>query len=425
MNCNACFKPIQGSPIGYNYNTQNKPTVFLCVGCTKKSLTYCFGKCNTLLKVGEIDVASYQPTSLLDKEVLLCGSCDGKEQIWCDGQCLTLLEVGGRPINDYKCPRNPITTGTTQVKLCDTCRDPSRERIWCNGNCNSLLQVKGNPARVKYMTFKESQLNFCRLCEQDVTATCTVCGAYVANSRDVFPDVGYAGKNLQGQIQYRCAYCYVRKFASQTEQTVSMEIYNWIVKQSNLGIKFAKPNVEVVSTEVLLSKRRDLLESLQSEVGANPANFDVRGYCSSGLQPNGSYKSIVYVERYLPRAKFVAVVAHEMTHAWQSEQQFKNGFKEPEQPGKNASSQERQNWQNYKKVEEGFAQWMAYMYLQAKIDQGVEWKDEAQNAQTDIENFDDEIYGTGFTYFSKVWQKGGSNGVMQLASAILRNPPPA
>jgi hypothetical protein len=399
------------------YNTRTTPTVFLCTNCDTKQKTWCDGRCQTLLMVDQTTVKECfpLPATSSSKAIKLCGTCYNN-RCECDGNCDTVLLIKGKVkiddklINHYNNPKNQIANQYMQdVKLCDTCNNNDK-KIWCYGKCNRILRVGGNPVATAYRPYSPN-MSFCLECENGAER-CTLCGAPAAKDGQGFPLTGYVGKDRRHRSQYRCAYCFSCRVDSSAETAAYNQVYEWIVARPYLN-KFTKPAHWVIMTDRLEEAYNNSLEErIQIKNSENPSNVDLFGFCLGEPQSDGTYKNTIYIEKFLPRAWFAATAAHELTHAWHYAQGLKM-----------RPSQGTKEWISYKQVLEGFAQWMAYQYLQDLIKQGGLWKDEAPIVMEAIAASKDEIYGVGFQLFTTS-EKSGVGAVMDLARSIVlgKNP---
>jgi hypothetical protein len=137
------------------------------------------------------------------------------------------------------------------------------------------------------------------------------------------------------------------------------------------------PRLEIVSRRKMGEIRRRY-EHRSSEPAA--ASHHVLGYF---VQAHGT--STVYAEACLPRGLLLGTLAHELAHAWQTEQglHLKDAL-----------------------VREGFAEWVAYRVLMAR---GLAALAERATRR-------DDIYGRGLRHFLNVENRFGFAGVVKRAN---------
>ena len=103
------------------------------------------------------------------------------------------------------------------------------------------------------------------------------------------------------------------------------------------------------------------------------------------VQAHGT--ATIYVEEYLPRGLLLGTLAHELAHAWQTEQMLHL---------KDA------------RVREGFAEWVAYRVLVAR----------GLTALAERATRRDDVYGRGLRHFLNIENRFGFAGVIQHAKGL-------
>ena len=211
-----------------------------------------------------------------------------------------------------------------------------------------------------------SPRRFCPRCVQG-RPRCDLCRAPVA-----------AGAQPLSGGQYRCALCLsdiVRDDASVREVYDAAVVH---VGQVLRGPLQMMPHLHLVTRQRMSEIRRRYERHLAD--AASESNHHVLGYF---VQANGV--STIYVEQFLPRALLLGTLAHELAHAWQTEQALH--LKDP-------------------LLREGFAEWVAYRVLAAH---GL-----SVLAERAIRR--DDVYGRGLRHFLNVENRFGYKGVIKRAS---------
>ncbi|HEX6543401.1 MAG TPA: hypothetical protein VF040_16710 [Ktedonobacterales bacterium] len=256
----------------------------------------------------------------------------------------------------------PIAQSALEGKfpLCATC---ARDAPRCDG-CSL-------PITSTWYTFEEllpvaTPRRFCPRCVQG-RPRCDLCRAPVADG----------AQPLSGG-QYRCALCLsdvVRASAN------VREVYDAAVAQlgSVLGGQLrVVPHLQIVTRRRMGEIRRSYEHHLSDATSA--ANHHVLGYF---VQANGV--STIYIEQFLPRGLLLGTLAHELAHAWQTEQSLH--LKDPI-------------------LREGFAEWVAYRVL---IAGGLSTLAERATRR-------DDVYGRGLRHFLNIENRFGYTGVVRCAS---------
>ncbi|HEY7342409.1 MAG TPA: hypothetical protein VH591_16160 [Ktedonobacterales bacterium] len=255
----------------------------------------------------------------------------------------------------------PIARTPTQGAdpLCATC---ARDAPRCAG-C-------GLPITSTWYTFEEllptgAPRKFCPRCVQG-RPRCDLCRAPVADGAQPLADG-----------QYRCALCLSEVVL---EATDVLTVYHQAVAQVARVLRGhlrETPRLESVSRRKMGEIRRRY-EHRSSEPAA--ASHHVLGYF---VQAHG--ESTIYAEACLPRGLLLGTLAHELAHAWQTEQGLH--LKDAQ-------------------VREGFAEWVAYRVLTVS---GLSSLAERATRR-------DDIYGRGLRHFLNIENRFGYAGVLKRAS---------
>ncbi|HEU5348532.1 MAG TPA: hypothetical protein VFU63_07955 [Ktedonobacterales bacterium] len=246
--------------------------------------------------------------------------------------------------------------------LCATC---AREAPRCNG-CSQ-------PITSTWYTFEEllpvaTPRKFCPRCVQG-RPRCDLCRAPVAEGAQPLADG-----------QYRCALCLSQIVR---DDGIVRAVYDDAVAQLTqvLGGQLdTVPQLQVVSRRKMGEIRRRYEHHSSEPAGA--ASHHVLGYF---VQVHGL--SSVYVEAFLPRELLLGTLAHELAHAWQTEQSLHL---------KDAM------------LREGFAEWVAYRVLVAR---GLPLLAERATRR-------DDIYGRGLRHFLNIENRFGYAGVVKRAKGL-------
>ncbi len=206
---------------------------------------------------------------------------------------------------------------------------------------------------------------FCPRCVQG-RPRCDLCRAPVATGAQPLADG-----------QYRCALC--RSDIVLDDATVRT-VFDEAVAQLTLvlgGQLYKTPQLQVI-TRRRMGEIRRRYEHRAAEPAAT-ANHHVLGYF---VQAHGV--STIYVEACLPRGLLLGTLAHELAHAWQTEQSLhlKDDM-----------------------VREGFAEWVAYRVLVAR---GLATLAERATRR-------DDVYGRGLRHFLNIENRFGYAGVVKRA----------
>lgn len=246
--------------------------------------------------------------------------------------------------------------------LCATC---ARDAPRCSGCAQPITST--------WYTFEEllpvaSPRKFCPRCVQG-RPRCDLCRAPVAENAQPLADG-----------QYRCALCLSRIVR---DEQVARALYNDAVSQlaQVLGGKLrTTPQLQIVSRRGMGAVRRRYEH--QAVEPAGTASHHVLGYY---VQANGA--STVYVEAFLPRELLLGTLAHELAHAWQTEQGLHL---------------------HDALLREGFAEWVAYRVLVAR---GLSSLAERATRR-------DDVYGRGLRHFLNIESRLGFAGVMKRAKGL-------
>jgi hypothetical protein len=269
----------------------------------------------------------------------------------CDATCLRCARCNVPIARSALAGANP---------LCATC---AREAPRCDG-CSQ-------PITSTWYTFEEllpvaTPRKFCPRCVQG-HPRCDLCRAPVAD-----------GARPLSDGQYRCALC-----ASDIIQgdTTVREVYEEAVDGlvTALGGRLqTTPHLQVVTRRRMGEIRRKY--ERHPDDAASAASHHVLGYF---VQAHAT--SAIYVEQFLPRGLLLGTLAHELTHAWQTEQalHLKDAL-----------------------LREGFAEWVAYRVLFAR---GLAPLAERATRR-------DDVYGRGLRHFLDIESRYGVRGVIKHAS---------
>lgn len=275
--------------------------------------------------------------------LVVCATCDAASQ-----RCARC----GVPI------ARPAVEGITP--LCATC---AREAPRCAG-CSQ-------PITSTWYTFEEllpvaTPRKFCPRCVQG-RPRCDLCRAPVAEGAQPLADG-----------QYRCALCLSEIVL---EDATVRAVYSDAVAHVTQVLREQlreTPRLEIVSRRKMGEIRRRY-EHRTSESSV-AANHHVLGYF---VQARGV--STIYAEACLPRGLLLGTLAHELAHAWQTEQSLHL---------KDAM------------LREGFAEWVAYRVLTAR---GLSSLAERATRR-------DDVYGRGLRHFLNIENRFGYVGVLKRAS---------
>lgn len=268
---------------------------------------------------------------------------------------------------DASCPRcarcgvpvaQPIDHGNGPV-----CANCAREAPRCAG-CSL-------PITATWYTFEEllpvaTPRKFCPRCVQS-RPRCDLCRAPVAENAQPLADG-----------QYRCRLCLSDVVLDDTDvQAIYAEAIQHLVTALHGPLR-ETPVLDIVTRREMGQLRRRY--ERRAVEPAAVANHHVLGYF---VQSHG--KSTVYVEAYLPRGLLLGTLAHELAHAWQTEQSLhlKDAL-----------------------VREGFAEWVAYRILIAR---GLTPLAERATRR-------DDVYGRGLRHFLNIENRLGYAGVIKRAS---------
>jgi hypothetical protein len=226
------------------------------------------------------------------------------------------------------------------------------------------------PITSTWYTFEEllptgAPRKFCSRCVQG-RPRCDLCRAPVADGAQPLADG-----------QYRCALC-LSEIVLEVADVLTF--YHEAVDQMAQVLRGQlreTPRLEIVSRRTMGEIRRRY-EHRSSEPAA--ASHHVLGYF---VQAHG--ESSIYAEACLPRGLLLGTLAHELAHAWQTEQglHLKDAL-----------------------VREGFAEWVAYRVLTAR---GLSPLAERATRR-------DDIYGRGLRHLLNIENRFGFAGVMKRAN---------
>lgn len=206
---------------------------------------------------------------------------------------------------------------------------------------------------------------FCPRCVQG-RPRCDLCRAPVADGAKPLADG-----------QYRCALCLSDIVLDDpTVQAVYDEAMAQLAQVLGGQLR-TNPHLQIITRRRMGEIRRRYEHRSVEPTAA--ASHHVLGYF---VQANGV--STVYVEACLPRGLLLGTLAHELAHAWQTEQSLhlKDAL-----------------------VREGFAEWVAYCVLVAR---GLSTLAERATRRNDV-------YGRGLRHFLNVENRFGYAGVVKRA----------
>ena len=229
------------------------------------------------------------------------------------------------------------------------------------------------PITSTWYTFEEllpiaAPRKFCPRCVQG-RPRCDLCRAPVSTGAQPLADG-----------QYRCALCLSDIVLDDAAvRTIYSEALDQVA-QALTGRLQVAPALRVVSRRNMGEIRRRYEHHLAEPAGAS--NHHVLGYF---VQAHGA--TTIYVEEFLPRGLLLGTLAHELAHAWQTEQALH--LKDP-------------------KLREGFAEWVAYRVLVAR---GLSSLAERATRR-------DDVYGRGLRHFLNVENRFGFAGVITHAKGL-------
>lgn len=261
---------------------------------------------------------------------------------------------------------------------CSQCHIPSRQLALVRGVqvCPACLkrapvcQSCHIPILGKYYRVGDSPLTYCETC-MNTRPRCDLCRAPLDEQGRVYP-----GKD---GATNRCGNCLRTAVKSEDEAARLYQETSDLLRREPRLIIAPLPTLHVVERAELLAlnKEAGALEGTDAPIG--PEQQHLLGYFTRVNE-----RRDISIERLLPAVIFRAVAAHELAHAWQSE---------------NAPSNQPPL------IVEGFAEWVAYRTLLALGQQ----QEAARLTRRD------DLYGRGLRYFIDLEQQRGRDGVLQRA----------
>lgn len=294
----------------------------------------------------------------------LCGNRLHSRYLVYNSTLVVCAECDASSIRCARCgvPIASIVSATAAgtAPLCAAC---TRQAPRCAG-CSQ-------PITSTWYTFEEllpvdAPRKFCPTCVQG-HPRCDLCRAPVATGAQPLADG-----------QYRCALCLSDMVK---DDGMVHTIYDEAIAQLPrvLGEKVREqPRLAVVSRRKMGEIRRHYEHRSAEPSGAT--SYHVLGYF---VQANGV--STIYVEANLPSGLLLGTLAHELAHAWQTEQSLH--LKDT-------------------MLREGFAEWVAYRVLVAR----------GLSAIAERATRRDDIYGRGLRHFLNIENRFGYAGVLKRAN---------
>ncbi len=266
----------------------------------------------------------------------------------------------------------------TTVPHCGLCNIPSRQLASVRGvqvcpACLHRLPVCaccGIPILKEYSTFDGSSVPYCQEC-MTTRPRCSICEV----------PINEQGKVITGQAEttYRCATCFSTAVTTQAE---AKRLYEATGKLLQRELQLALP----ILPELHIVERAQL-----AKLHEHNSTLKAAGISPSEKPPHlqGFFRRFgeqqdIYIEQVLPRTRFQAVAAHELAHAWQSD---------------NAPSSQPLT------IIEGFAEWVAFHVLLLL----------GQQAEAARLTRRKDLYGEGLQYFLALEREHGRGGVLQRA----------
>lgn len=224
--------------------------------------------------------------------------------------------------------------------------------------CNSCGQV----IQGRYYRFFIYDEVYCNYCFTNYNH-CTHCGVPIGTKGVMLTDG-----------QFICPRCYKSSVLSETTAlSIFAEVRNEMQYQLGLVVNH---NVGII----MVDKKQ--LEQMGKSLGKGNDAVNLRGFYYRVVTGTKIYESNIFLLYGVPWEKMVGTVAHEYTHAWQTENCPRG--------------------QNIVLVE-GFAQWVAYKIL---ISKGY------QREAKHLTNMPDPVYGNGLRYMLELEKSYGVSGVI-------------
>jgi hypothetical protein len=261
---------------------------------------------------------------------------------------------------------------------CSQCHIPSRQLASVRGVqvCPACLkrapvcQSCHIPILGKYYRIDNSPLTYCETCI-NTRPRCDLCRAPLDEQGRVYP-----GKD--GPTN-RCGNCLRTAVKTEDEATrLYRETSDLLRREPGLTIA-PLPALHIVERAELLALNKETGQLAGTDAPIGPEHQHLLGYFRRVNEQRD-----ISIERLLPVVTFRAVAAHELAHAWQSENAPNN------QPPL---------------IVEGFAEWVAYRTLLALGQQ----QEAARLTRRD------DLYGRGLRSFIDIEQQHGRDGVLQRA----------
>ncbi|RAQ96852.1 protein DA1 [Thermogemmatispora tikiterensis] len=247
--------------------------------------------------------------------------------------------------------------------LCPTCR---AQVAFCACCGRALLEAA--------YVIGDSPLRYCQRCLEE-RPRCDVCQAPLNEQGRLLP-----GRHGESR---RCAACWAEAVHSPDEAApLYQRIFLLLPQEPGLTLP-ALPRLHLCERALLQELHQQRQSSLQPGEEGGVGDPHLLGiFLQQGREQD------IYIEHYLPRDLFQAVVAHELAHAWQA-------------------------WQGLEGlplvVGEGFAEWTAYHVLQAL--------GEERMARRLLRRRD--LYGQGLQRFLTLEQQQGRAAVLAAARGSL------
>ncbi|HET8844858.1 MAG TPA: ImmA/IrrE family metallo-endopeptidase [Ktedonobacteraceae bacterium] len=281
-----------------------------------------------------------------------------------------------------------------QIYLCDICKKYEIKDT-CH-ICKKMVVALGTNSDIinmnKSRLYGYSDTVACRSCWSG-SKKCGVCETPVTNAKgkddikETFLE-GATGHPTAGQyFDYRCSFCNKGgpvKNAS-AGQSLYLKICKWFYN-SSFGLGFGLdsfPQLKVWDSHELSVMTGNQHEKSKHVYG---------GYSTE--------KKTVNIEHYLPQVMFIVTAAHELAHAWQDQKGIFN------------KQTDRRS--------EGFAEWVAYVYLEENLSSFADPEREAAKycLEAWMKESKDPIYGEGLRDFLKIGKFSARQKILEVARVI-------
>lgn len=263
---------------------------------------------------------------------------------------------------------------------CSRCGIPSQQLTLVRGVqvCPACLkrapvcQSCHIPILGKYYRVGDSPLTYCETC-MNTRPRCDLCRAPLDEQGRVYP-----GKDGP---ENRCGNCLRTAVQGEDEAARLYQETSDLLRREPGLIIAPLPALHIVERAELLALNKEAGELVGTDAPIGPEQQHLLGYFKRVNE-----RRDIYIQRLLPAMLFRAVAAHELTHAWQSD---------------NAPSNQSPL------IVEGFAEWVAYRTLLVLGQQ----QEAARLTRRD------DLYGRGLRYFIDLEQQYGRDGVLGRAKS--------